>query len=121
MAQPQNSALPFAPGSLAQTVFPGRPDHVPRGTERADRAFRVAPHLYDAEFERDHVGEVRPTLGKCQLRAPVRAALRLGEIEPDPAQELAAKHLQEVADELAGWKPDRGGLFSVFRRGNGRP
>ena len=49
-----------------------------------------------------------------------RDRLRLGEIEPDPAQELAARRLQAVAGELAGWKPDRGGLFSVFRRGNGK-
>lgn len=46
-----------------------------------------------------------------------RRRLALREIEPDPAQEAAVERLQSVADALADWQPNRGGLFSMFRRG----
>ena len=45
-----------------------------------------------------------------------RRRLALREIEPDAAQEAAVDHLQSVAANLARWKPDRGGLMSMFRR-----
>ncbi|MDO9382203.1 MAG: cell division protein ZapE [Hyphomicrobiaceae bacterium] len=46
-----------------------------------------------------------------------RRRLALREIEPDLAQEAAVDRLQAVASSLAGWKPDRGGLLSMFRWG----
>ncbi len=42
--------------------------------------------------------------------------VRLGEIEPDQAQRGAALRLDELAEELARWRPVRPGLLSVFRR-----
>lgn len=45
--------------------------------------------------------------------------LRLGEIEPDPAQRAAAEHLDALAQQLSRWKPPgRAGLLSgLLRRG----
>jgi cell division protein ZapE len=45
-----------------------------------------------------------------------RRRLALREIEPDPAQEATVESLQALADRIAAWKRDKGGLFSFLRR-----
>lgn len=49
-----------------------------------------------------------------------RRRLALREIEPDPAQAAAVEALHALAECLALWKPDRGGLFSMLRRAGRR-
>jgi cell division protein ZapE len=47
--------------------------------------------------------------------------LRRGEIESDPAQAAVTARLDELASDLAEWRPSKPGGFSIFRKARPRP